>query len=180
MKSKIKILKRQFNSKDCIVCGMNNDLGLKTKFYELENGDLCAVFTPLDEHQSYPNRLHGGISSAILDETIGRAIAIGKEEIVWGVTIELNVKYKKPVPLNEELIAIGHITNDARRIFEGTGKILLPNGETAVEAHGRYMKMPVEKIAGEFTTEEWRVDVDDSTSEIMIASGDYKDEKLSK
>ena len=168
MKKKKKIIKRQFNSTDCIVCGMKNDLGLKTKFYELENGDLCAVFTPLDEHQSYPNRLHGGISSAILDETIGRAIAVGKEEIVWGVTIELNIKYRKPVPLNEELVAIGHITNDSKRVFEGKGEILLPNGEVAVEAYGRYMKMPVEKIAGEFTTQEWRVDVGDPTDEIEI------------
>ena len=170
MKRNMKVLKRQFNSQKCIVCGMNNDLGLKAKFYELDSGELCAVFTPAEEHQSYPGRMHGGISAAILDETIGRAITVGKEEMVWGVTIDLKLRYKKPVPLNEELVAVGRITNGkSRKVFEGTGELILPNGEIAVEAYGRYMKVPLDEIAGdEFARQEWLVNVDDTTTEIEI------------
>jgi len=141
-----KVTAKQENSKLCLVCGMKNDFGLKTSFYELENGELAAVFKTMEEHQSYPGRLHGGITGAILDETIGRAIMI-KDRNVWGVTIELNISYKKPIPLNTELKAVGRITKDSSRIFEGTGELLLPNGEVAATAHGRYMKMPISKIA---------------------------------
>ena len=69
-----KIVNAQNVSKNCLVCGVDNRFGLKTSFYETDNNELVAVFTPLVEHQSYPGVTHGGISAAILDETIGRAI----------------------------------------------------------------------------------------------------------
>jgi acyl-coenzyme A thioesterase PaaI-like protein len=68
------VIGKQPNSKMCLVCGLKNALGLKAAFYELENSELLAVCEPLEEHQSYPSRLHGGIVAALLDETIGRAI----------------------------------------------------------------------------------------------------------
>lgn len=154
---KYKIVGKQENSKNCIVCGLKNELGLRAAFYELENGELVSVFKPIEEHQSYPERLHGGVAGAILDETIGRAIMI-KHKNIWGVTVELCLKYKKPVPLNEELRVVGRITRDTSRVFEGTGEILLKNGEVAVTAEGKYMKMPIEKIA-DFNNEheEWKI-----------------------
>lgn len=152
---KYKVTKKQNNSRKCIVCGLQNDIGLETEFFELENGELVAICTPKEEHQSYPGRLHGGISSALLDETIGRAVSIANPQ-VWGVTVELNMRYKKPVPLNEEIKIVGRITRDTSRIFEGTGEIILKNGEVAVTATGKYIKMPIDKISeGEFEEEEW-------------------------
>lgn len=139
----------------CFVCGMSNDLGLKASFYEMENDELIALFTPQDIHQSYPGRLHGGIASTILDETIGRAILI-RDKNIWGVTLELNVKFKKPVPYDEELKVICKITNETSRTFEGEGKIILQNGNVAVTAEGKYFKMSVDKITdADFTEEEW-------------------------
>lgn len=142
---KVKVLKKQKTSRMCMVCGQQNKFGLKASFYELENESIVALFTPLQEHQSYPGRLHGGVAGAILDETIGRAIFI-KDESVWGVTVELNLKYHKPIPLDEELRVVGRITRDTRRIFEGEGEILLSNGDIAVSATGKYVKMPIDKI----------------------------------
>lgn len=131
----------------CLVCGLKNPLSLRTAFYELENDELLAVFTPAEEHQSYPGRLHGGISAAILDETIGRAIMMKYAEDVWGVTMEFSSRYKKPVPLNEELRVVSRITKETRLVFEGTGEILLSDGTIAVEGRGKYLKLPLEKIA---------------------------------
>lgn len=154
---KKRVTKKQFNSKLCIVCGLENDLGLKASFYEIEGEELVAVFKPLEEHQSYPGRLHGGIAGAILDETIGRAIMI-KDETIWGVTVELSLKYKKPVPLDQELRVIGRITRDSSRLFEGTGEILLANGDIAVTAIGKYMKMSINNIADiDEDEQEWNV-----------------------
>lgn len=153
-----KVVRKQQNSKSCFVCGTKNDFGLKTEFYEVEAGELRARFTPGDNHQSYPGRLHGGIAAAVLDETIGRAINAGSGGGEWGVTVDLSIRYRKPVPLNVPLIATGRITKNGGRIFEGSGEILLPDGSVAVEASGRYMKFPLEKIA-DFDPEEqdWRV-----------------------
>ena len=152
------VKRKQPNSKMCLVCGLKNPFGLRTAFYELENEELLGVFTPMEEHQSYPGRLHGGIAAAILDETIGRAIMIKYDEDFWGVTMEFTSRYKKPVPLDGELRVISRITKDAGRIFEGTGEILLSDGTVAVEGRGKYLKLPLEKIA-DFDVEhqEWKV-----------------------
>jgi len=153
-----KIIRKQHNSKMCFVCGMKNKFGLKAFFYETEAKELIAVFKPTEEHQSYPGRLHGGVASAILDETIGRAILINHEEEVWGVTVEFKTRFIKPIPINEELKVIARITREENRIFEGTGELKLSNGETAVVGEGKYIKLPLDKIA-DFDREEneWRI-----------------------
>lgn len=152
-----KVRKKQQNSKTCFVCGLKNESGLKASFYELENDELVAIFKPLEEHQSYPARMHGGIAATILDETIGRLIMI-KDETLFGVTVELNLKYKKPVPLDEEIRVVARITRDTRKLFEGSGEILLQNGEVAVSGHGKYWKVPMEEMT-EFdpVEQEWEV-----------------------
>jgi len=157
LKINYRVKRKQENSRLCLVCGWQNQLGLHAEFFELENDELVAVYSPLEEHQSYPGRLHGGVAGAILDETIGRAIMIGHPD-VWGVTVELNLRYHAPVPLNEELRIVGRITRDSSRIFEGTGEILLADDTIAVSAQGKYMKMSLNKIADWDTTgDEWRV-----------------------
>ncbi|PLX73674.1 MAG: PaaI family thioesterase, partial [Desulfuromonas sp.] len=62
------IVNSQNISKYCLVCGVDNEFGLKTRFYETEQGELVAIFTTIDQHQSYPKITHGGITAAILDE----------------------------------------------------------------------------------------------------------------
>lgn len=143
----------------CLVCGTENSLGLQARFYPLENGELVAVFTPRQEHQGYPGRLHGGIAATMLDETIGRAIAVGAGGTVWGVTAELQTRFRKPVPLEEELRVVARIDRDRGRLFEGSGELLLPDGTVAVEAKGRYVKMGLEAITGQGLEDEldWRV-----------------------
>jgi uncharacterized protein (TIGR00369 family) len=169
----------------CLVCGVENVAGLHARFYELgpdgegEAGgpegaaaagpELLGIFTPQQEHQSYPGRLHGGISSAILDETIGRAITI-LHPGVWGVTAELTIRYRRPVPLDGEIRAVGRITRDTRRLFEGAGEILLADGSVAVEAVGKYVKMDLEEISPDgFDETEWFADPRERPAELGVA-----------
>lgn len=142
----------------CFVCGVHNDFGLQASFYETTGNELIAIFHPSEKHQGYPGRLHGGIASTILDETIGRAICAGKQQQVWGVTVEFRIQYKKPIPLDHEIRVITRITNEEGRFFSGSGEILLDNGEVAVSAEGKYMKAPLDKITdAEFIETGWRI-----------------------
>lgn len=165
-----KIVTKQKNSKLCFVCGLKNDFGIHAHFYVTEKNELIGLFTPKEEHQSYPGRMHGGIASAILDETIGRSILNKYETEVWGVTIELNLKFRKPIPLNQQLKVIGRITNENSRMFEGTGEIILPNGDIAVTAQGKYLKVPIEKITD--------FDVDDVEWKVVKLDNDPKEIEL--
>ncbi len=142
---KYKVIKRQFRNDKCVVCGFDNPFSLQLEFYELENGEVATFAQTMQEHQSYPGRTHGGIISAMLDEVIGRAICTA-EPACWGVTTELNVKYKKPVPLEKTLLLVGRVTRNRSRMFSGTGEIYLPDGTLLAEASGTYLKLKAEQI----------------------------------
>lgn len=141
-----KIIGTQNISRDCMVCGVENDFGLKARFHETDEKEVIALFTPRKVHQSYPQITHGGVTAAILDETIGRAIMCHYGKTSFGVTVELNVKYKRPIPYDVELKAVGRITKNSGRIFEGTGELYLPDGTLAALAEGKYMLRSLEKF----------------------------------
>ena len=154
----IKVTGIQPNSKMCFGCGLANGFGLKSRFYELETGEVLAIFQPAPEHQGYPGRLHGGLAATILDETIGRAVMVGSDNEIWGVTVDFSMRLRKPIPLDNEVRVLARITKDGKRLFEGSGEILLADGTVAVEAQGRYLKMEIDNIA-DFDEEEqqWQV-----------------------
>jgi uncharacterized protein (TIGR00369 family) len=137
----------------CFVCGADNPISLGARFLELEDGRLCAEFMMSDVHQSYPGRAHGGVISAILDETIGRAVQITDPDI-FGVTLDLQVRFRKPVPLNTPLRVIAEITNRTSRLFAGEGKLLLEDGSVAAEATARYLQLAVDTITEEALTDQ--------------------------
>ncbi len=142
----------------CFVCGIDNKFGLKSRFFEMENGELLGLFHPAVEHQGYPGRLHGGLAATILDETIGRAIMVRHQGDIWGVTIDFSVKYRKPVPLDTELRVVSRIIKESRRSFEGTGEILLADGTVAIQGTGRYLKVDIDSVAEmDVEGEEWFV-----------------------
>jgi uncharacterized protein (TIGR00369 family) len=151
-------MKKQPSSRMCFVCGESNPAGVHVRFYEQEDGSLLARFTGADHHQGYPGRMHGGVITAIMDETMGRAIMIARGEAIWGVTAELTLRFRKPVPLGVELTASGRIVSEKSRAFEGAGELYLPDGTVAVEGSGKYVKLDITRI-GEWDPEreQWYV-----------------------
>jgi len=156
--AELEVLGTQHVSRMCFVCGQQNDSGLHSHFLELADGRLCCLFTAGEEHQSYPGRVHGGILSAVMDETIGRLIHLLHPDI-FAVTIDLAVKFRKPVALNTEHRVIAWVTRDTPRALEGAGQLLLSDGSVAVQATAKYLKMPVSEIApGGLPESEWFAD----------------------
>ncbi len=162
----MKVIKKQTNSKMCIICGIETEAGVKASFYEMEDNSVVALFSFKEIHQSYPMRTHGGMISAMLDETIGRAIWI-TEPNTWGVTANLQVKFRKPVPYNVPLKAIGMITENKSRLFKGSGKIIDEFGNVLAEAEAVYVKLPLEKIA-ESNHEDVNIYIEDNIKEIKF------------
>lgn len=163
-----RVLKKQNNSSMCFVCGMDNDASLRTKYYELENHIILGVFEGKEHHQSYPKRMHGGIITALLDETVGRAIQIDEPD-TFGVTVELQIRYIKPVPLDETLYCVGKITEQKRILFYGEGYICNTQHEILATCKAKYMKQDVHKIVkGEhFIEEQWIYVADEISPEFF-------------
>jgi uncharacterized protein (TIGR00369 family) len=137
-------MQKQPNSRMCFVCGMQNPIGLKAFFYQDEEGRVVAHFTGKEEHQGYPGVMHGGIVTALLDEVIGR-VSIA-QDLLWGVTAKLEVRFRRPVPLGQPLTLVGEMTRLRSRTLEAHGEIRLEDGTVAAEAEGVYIRLPQEEI----------------------------------
>ena len=161
-------MNKQPNSDNCFICGVKNIAGAQVAFYEMlaEDGtpEVVARFTGREVHQGYPGRMHGGVASGILDEVMSRCIAYGEDALdppVWGVTVELALRYHAPVPLGVEISARGRIVKESRRLAETSAELYLPDGMVAVSATGKFMKMALDQIANEATDGlNWRVYTD--------------------
>ncbi len=144
----MKVISMQKNSKNCIICGMENQLGLKALFYNLEDNSVASVFTFKKEHQSYPERTHGGMITALLDELMGRALWATQPDI-YGVTTSLSVTFRRPVPFGERLKARAYITFESRMGFSAKGELYSMDGVLLAEGTSKYLKLLPTKAFGE-------------------------------
>ncbi len=100
--------------------------------------------------------MHGGLITAMLDELIGRT-AIASD--LWCMTVKLELRFKKPVPIGALLKLKGEMTKKTGRLLEGRGEIRLADGTLAVEAIGTFIKIPDDQIAQyREALSGWRVD----------------------
>ena len=144
----MKVLRVQNNSKNCMICGMENPFSLKAPFYVLDDGSVASVFSFKSIHQSYPDRTHGGMVSALLDELMGRALWVEEPEM-FGVTTTLNITYRKATPLDTPIKARAYLTFNSVRGMTAKGQIFDMNDNLLVEGNAKYFKIPFKKMFGE-------------------------------
>ncbi len=105
----------------CFVCGIDNPKGLHINFSLAENS-AKAIFIADETHLGYENAVHGGIISALLDEAIIWACYASTRE--FGVTAELNVRFKKPLPIHKKCIVEGKMIENRGKLWIAEAKIL--------------------------------------------------------
>ena len=137
----MRIKKQQTIADHCLICGEFNALGLHADFYEMEDGKLVALATFRPEHQSYPNRVHGGMISALLDEAIGRTLWTVEPDI-FAVTTSLSVKFRHPVPYGVQLRCVAQMLTNTSRGFTARADILGADGQVLASGEGVYAKVP--------------------------------------
>jgi acyl-coenzyme A thioesterase PaaI-like protein len=99
---------------ECLMCGPANSLGLKLRFRVQPDGSVLAMFACREAFQSYPETLHGGVISALLDAAMTNALfSVG----VVGVTAELTVRFLAAVALNRGAVVRASVERDAHPLF---------------------------------------------------------------
>lgn len=130
---------------NCFCCAPTNPVGLHLEFWE-DGDDVLTQWNPGENFQGWVNTLHGGVIGMLMDEVAGWVI--NRKLQTTGVTIQLNVKYKKPVMTTDSLVTVrGHIVNQRRNIV--TIQLTLANskGEICDEAGAIYYTFGPEKAA---------------------------------
>ena len=129
------------NSASCFVCGDRNPAGLHVRF--LTDGERVRVsLVPREPHMGYRGIVHGGVLAALLDETMGWAPAVRTGRFCMAV--ELQIEYRRSVPIGAEITVTGWATDTSRRIWTAEGEIRGADGTLYVRGRGRFIPMPAE------------------------------------
>jgi acyl-coenzyme A thioesterase PaaI-like protein len=129
---------KQPNSRMCLICGLENPVGLHLHIYETEPGVVESTYTAPDHFQGYPGVLHGGIVAALIDELGGRAHMGGDAQNPrFMFTAKLEVRYRKNVPIGKPLKIVGRAGRSKTRsaeawagIYDAETNDLLAEGST--------------------------------------------------
>ncbi len=118
-----------------------NPLGLGLRFRKEAPG-LVARFDPKPGHRGPPGFLHGGIAATVLDETMA-SLGWALDDVPT-VTATLELRYRKPVPLDGQPVRIEAWRDraESRRTQRVQGRLLLADGTVAVEATGIFVQSP--------------------------------------
>jgi acyl-coenzyme A thioesterase PaaI-like protein len=83
-------------------------------------GGVFAEVTLGPAYEGPPGYVHGGMSSLLMDQLLGAAaMAAGK----WGMTVHLELDYRRPVPLRTPLVLRAEVAEDSGRKTVITGTI---------------------------------------------------------
>ena len=124
------------NDQHCFCCGKDNDKGLKLKFeYPVEGTAKTSLKVP-NYFTGWENLTHGGLISMLLDETMAHACISSK---LIGVTAELTVRFKKPLPVDTEIFVKGRMTDNKGRIALTAGEITDAEGIIYATAKARFI-----------------------------------------
>lgn len=132
----------------CFACSSRNIHGLQMEF--LEDGDeVVCEWDPRDYFQGYVNVLHGGIQATLMDEIASWIVQIKLKTA--GLTASLNVRYKKPVPMNEGNITIrAKIVKMRRNLADIQAKLYNSKGEVCSESDVTFFTFPKEVAVRKF------------------------------
>jgi acyl-coenzyme A thioesterase PaaI-like protein len=121
----------QPSAQHCFVCGVENKFGLHIRFYTTSPGEVTALVTLADHYQSYPGVVHGGIIATMLDEVASRTV-FTSERIV--VTAKMDIRYRKPVPVNSPLRLVGRLLEDKGKVCKTSGQLFSQDDTLLAEA----------------------------------------------
>ena len=130
------------NFHGCFVCGDRNSSGLNVRF-SIEGDRVVTHYCPGEDKMGFMGLTHGGVLAALLDETMGWAPALIHRR--FGVTVELTVKYLRPVAVGTELTISGWSSGGHRRIWEAEGEIVDAKGVVCAKGKGKYMAMSADR-----------------------------------
>lgn len=128
-----------FDDGNCFACGPSNPIGLHVHFDRA--GDANGVFARLTlapEYQGWRGIAHGGIVMALLDEAMAHAAGFAGHR---GVTANVSVRFRKPVPLEQTIEVRGHVTWQRRNVLGVKAGVFDTSGQELARAEGSFVSL---------------------------------------
>ena len=119
----------------CFACGEKNPIGLHLAF-DFDGEKISAKKILSKEFQGYDGTAHGGILSTMLDETMCKFISAKYHE--RALTGRLEVRYKFPTPIEQELKISAWEENQRRNIITMRSTVETADGTVTAEATAKF------------------------------------------
>lgn len=103
---------------------------------ELHDAEAVATFRPRHDHVGAADTVHGGLAATVLDEIMVWAGIL--VERVLTVTGTMELRYRRPLSVNDEIVARGTVTERRGRRLRCAGTLEVEGGP-AVTATGLYL-----------------------------------------
>ncbi len=132
--------------RQCFVCGETR-LGRLGVRFRVVNGMVRASFTPTEKHVGFPNIVHGGIITALLDEAMAWAAFAATGQ--FALSAEITVRFLKPLPVGQTVEVVGYFIRRHHRFLELGSEIQDEQAIIYARAWGRFVLAPRED------TERW-------------------------
>ena len=133
---------RQREHCNCIVCSPDNDRGMKVRFEFVGDGAVEATFDCDGIFEGYPQKLHGGVISSLMDGAMAHAM-FAKE--IAAVTAEMTIRFSHPVATDTPATIRAHVQR-SRPPLHFVEAELVQSGVTKVIAQGKF----VGEVAGRY------------------------------
>jgi acyl-coenzyme A thioesterase PaaI-like protein len=136
----------------CFGCSPHNERGLQLAFTQVGPSTVETTYTAPAHSCGAPGVVHGGIQAALLDEAIGFAVfahdmSAGDPSTDAGgvrrnvVTVEFDLRYRRPVPAEAPLILRAEVVHVRDRDYLGVGEILGEDGTLLTSGLARWRRV---------------------------------------
>jgi acyl-coenzyme A thioesterase PaaI-like protein len=125
----------------CLVCGRNNNSGLKLSLFVDPAGGIVTVdFSPKPDHIGFEGIAHGGMLATVFDEAM-----------VWAATWnlktfcfcgEMSVRFRRPARVGEKLHLEAKVELSRPKLVQTVATLRSPDGGIVAAASGKYVPMP--------------------------------------
>lgn len=120
----------------CFACGPFADRGIGLRFEPDGDGRVRGAVVLEPRFQGWAGIAHGGIVMTLLDEGMAHACAAAGER---GMTAEVKVRFRKPVPLGEPLVVRGWIDERRGRVLRVAAAVEDAHGTVLAGSEGSFV-----------------------------------------
>lgn len=122
----------------CFCCGKLNPIGMKLDFHYSDE-KLSAEVAFSREFQGFAGIVHGGVVAAVLDEVM---VWLLMKKGIKAVTGQMDVKFRKPVFINENLKFTAELTGRAdSKAIKVAARAEKEDGTVVAESSGTFIKI---------------------------------------
>jgi uncharacterized protein (TIGR00369 family) len=110
------------------------------------DNSITADFELDETYEGYIGYAHGGVTSALLDASMGHWLFVHS---LAGVTAELSIRFRHPVRLGEPARAIAQLKRASHPLYILEARIV-QDGQVKAQATGKFLHQPelVERAKG--------------------------------